>query len=362
MPAAAFSSKPTRCLMLVSDRADHSKELAHILSSLADVTTIASSDIPDAPADGIAGVVIEMDLRSSASVQTVRERLLTKTYQQLPRLFVVSNALHHGAMQAWALGATDTIARPFDARGIQQRISAAFPDAAPDTASSRALNKGVAAAELVMTKIFDRMPRGIPLNFNDLMQAENHIIKAIKRSSLRDWLAVVGRHHDSTYRHCLFVTGFAVAFAQHLGMREDDQRRLTRAALLHDVGKAFVPVAILDKPGSLTDEERTVMQSHSQLGYDSLAAQGGFAPELLDVVRHHHEYLDGTGYPQGLAGDQISDIVRIVTIADIHTALVEHRPYRPAMTHQQAYATMEAMTGKLDPHLLLAFRPVVLGI
>ena len=93
----------------------------------------------------------------------------------------------------------------------------------------------------------------MPLKFSDVVEAENKILKAIKHSSLREWLTTVGCHHTDTYRHCLFVTGFAVAFAQHLGMREDDQRRLARAALLHDVGKAFIPVAILDKPGPLTD-------------------------------------------------------------------------------------------------------------
>ncbi len=93
-----------------------------------------------------------------------------------------------------------------------------------------------------MVKIFEKLPAGIPLAFNDIMRAENQILKAIKHSSLREWLTAVGRHHSDTYRHCLFVTGFAVAFAQHLGMRDDDQRRLARAALLHDVGKAFIPV------------------------------------------------------------------------------------------------------------------------
>ena len=101
-----------------------------------------------------------------------------------------------------------------------------------------------------MVKIFEKLPAGIPLKFSDIVEAENKILKAIKHSSLREWLTTVGRHHTDSYRHCLFVTGFAVAFAQHLGMREDDQRRLARAALLHDVGKAFIPVAILDKPGS----------------------------------------------------------------------------------------------------------------
>ena len=100
--------------------------------------------------------------------------------------------------------------------------------------------------------MFEQLPAGIPLQFNDIVAAETKILKAIKHSSLREWLTTVGCHHVDTYRHCLFVTGFSVAFAQHLGMCEDDQRRLARAALLHDVGKAFIPVDILDKPDALT--------------------------------------------------------------------------------------------------------------
>ncbi|MFX9673038.1 HD domain-containing phosphohydrolase, partial [Acinetobacter baumannii] len=76
--------------------------------------------------------------------------------------------------------------------------------------------------------------------------------------------------------HTLHVTGYAVAFAHHLGMREDDQRRLTRAALLHDVGKAFIPVPILEKIGRLTDEENAILAQHSQLGYNALKEQRGF--------------------------------------------------------------------------------------
>jgi putative nucleotidyltransferase with HDIG domain len=212
-----------------------------------------------------------------------------------------------------------------------------------------------------MVKIFEKLPAGIPLTFDDIVEAETRILKAIKHSSLREWLTTVGCHHTDSYRHCLFVTGFAVAFAQHLGMREDDQRRLARAALLHDVGKAFVPVAILDKPGKLTEEEMSLVRKHPRLGYDALAAQGGFPPEMLDVVLHHHELLDGSGYPNGLRGDQISDIVRLTTIVDIHAALVEKRAYRLPFAHAKAFAIMEQMDGKLDRHLLQAFRPVALG-
>ena len=100
------------------------------------------------------------------------------------------------------------------------------------------------------------------------------------------------------------------------------------------------------------------IRQHPRRGYEALAAQDGFPPEMLDVVLHHHEFLDGTGYPHGLAGDQISDIVRVITIVDIYAALVEKRAYRLEYTHARAFSMMEDMVGQLDQHLLQAFRPV----
>ena len=363
MSAQADPSASKRRLLLASDNTDQSRELASILKSVSEVDTVSTSDLPDTPADQISGIVVDINLRSAESVQRVRNKLRGQAYRAMPRLFVLADALHHGSMQAWALGATDTISRPFDAQGILQRIQAAFPDSHgyDETDRGKALNRGVAAAHEVMVKIFNKLPAGVPLKFSDIVEAENKILKAMKHASLRQWLTAVGCHHKDSYRHSLFVTGFAVAFAQHMGMREDDQRRLTRAALLHDVGKAFVPVAILDKPGKLTEEEMAEVRKHPRLGYDALAAQGGFPPEMLDVVLHHHEFLDGSGYPDGLRGDRISDIVRLTTIVDIYSALVEARAYRVPFTHAKAFAIMEQMKDKLDPHLLQAFRPVTLG-
>src|ERR1700691_2030513 len=363
MTALANNSPSGRRLLLASHRSDQSRELAGILQTVSQVDTIPTSEIPDTPAPDLAGIVVDINLRSAESVQLVRRKLRAEAYRAMPRLFVLADALHHGSMQAWALGATDTISRPFDAQGILQRIRSAFPDTNGYDATDRgkALNRGVAAAYEVIVKIFQKLPAGVPLAFDDIVQAENKILKAIKHSSLREWLTVVGCHHTDSFRHCLFVTGFAVAFAQHLGMREDDQRRLARAALLHDVGKAYVPVAILDKPGKLTEEEMNEIRNHPRLGHDVLAAQGGFPPEMLDVVLHHHEFLDGAGYPDGLSGNQISDIVRLTTIVDIYAALVEKRAYRIEHTHARAFSIMEEMVGQLDQHLLQAFRPVVLA-
>ncbi len=360
MTASAISTK--RRLLFASDDSHQSSELADILQTVGDVDTISTAEIPDRPA-GVSGIVVDINLRAPESVQRVRNKLRSEAYRSIPRLFVLADALHHGSMQAWALGATDTISRPFDAQAILQRVRSAFPDSNvyDTTDRGKTLNRGVEAAHAVMVKIFQKLPLGVPLKFEDIVAAENRILKAIKHSSLREWLTAVGCHHTDTYRHCLFVTGFAVAFAQHLGMREDDQRRLTRAALLHDVGKAFIPVAILDKQASLTDQEMDEVRKHPSRGYDALSEQGGFPPEMLDVVLHHHELLDGSGYPNGLRGAEVSDIVRLTTIVDIYAALVEKRTYRMPFTHTRAFGIMEQMGDKLDQPLLQAFRPVAMG-
>src|SRR6266852_7246681 len=154
MTSSDNQTSPKRRLLLASDRGDQSSELADILQSVGEVDTISTSDIPDAPAGDLSGIVVDINLRSPESVQQVRNKLRGEAYRTMPRLFVLADALHHGSMQAWALGATDTISRPFDAEGILQRIHAAFPDSIRfyATDSGQALNRGVEAAHAVIVK------------------------------------------------------------------------------------------------------------------------------------------------------------------------------------------------------------------
>src|SRR2546427_6980811 len=162
MTASTNKTSPKRRLLLASDRTDHSSELATILQSVGEVETVATSEIPDKP-QRLSGVVVDINLRSPESVQMVRNKLRSEAYREMPRLFVLADALHHGAMQAWALGATDTIARPFDAQGILQRIRAAFPDSDgyDETDRGKVLNRGVEAAHAGMVKIFGKLPAGV---------------------------------------------------------------------------------------------------------------------------------------------------------------------------------------------------------
>ena len=148
----------------------------------------------------------------------------------------------------------------------------------------------------------------------------------------------------------------AVAFGQQIGLSRADRQRLSTAGMLHDIGKARIPLAILEKPGPLTADEVAVMRNHPQYGYDALRASSSVAAEMLDAVVHHHELLDGSGYPHGLRGAAIADLTRIMTISDIFGALIERRSYKPPLSGAAAYRVLLDMGAKLDEALVRAFK------
>jgi HD-GYP domain-containing protein (c-di-GMP phosphodiesterase class II) len=172
---------------------------------------------------------------------------------------------------------------------------------------------------------------------------------------------VIDAKSPFTAGHSARVADYAVRLGERLGVLPTRLRRLRRAATLHDIGKARIPLAILDKPGRLDPEEEEIIKRHPAIGYDLLKGVRDVSAEILDGVRHHHEYLDGSGYPDGLSGSQISDLVRLLTISDIFAALVEARPYKPPMPRQDAYQILCGMEGKLEGALVRAFRKVALA-
>ena len=213
---------------------------------------------------------------------------------------------------------------------------------------------GAAAAHDGLESIFSAC-RGDALDASKVTTASAAVVDEIESKGLSSWIDIVRKHHSQTYQHCLIVTGVAAAFGQHLGLAMTDRNRLSFAGMLHDVGKAMVPVAILEKPGALDADEMAIMKKHPEYGIEALKSGVDLQPEMIDIVVHHHEYLDGSGYPHGLHAHEIADLVRITTIVDVYSALIEHRAYRPAMPSQKAYDILREMGPKLDQDLVRAF-------
>lgn len=235
-------------------------------------------------------------------------------------------------------------------------IRSTLPQATP--AMSLTPVQNIEQARLQFGAIFGAAARGEVVSRTSVDDTTASVMTAIADGGIRQWLEVVWMYDDTTYQHCLLVTGLAAEFAASLRFARNDQQHLVRGALLHDLGKAKIPLAILNKPGALTSEEVAVMRAHARIGYELLRGQGGYEPELLEVVLRHHELLDGSGYPDGLVGSQINDLVRLVTICDIYAALIERRPYRQVMEPAQAFKILQEMEGKLEGALVRAFAQV----
>ena len=133
-----------------------------------------------------------------------------------------------------------------------------------------------------------------------------------------------------TEGHCERLAHYAVALGEHLDLPEDDMAALRRGAFLHDLGKIAIPDAVLFKPGPLTEAEAAIMRTHPVVG-DRLCGDLRALAPVRPIVRHHHERLDGSGYPDGLAGDDVPLLAQIVAVVDVFDALVTDRPYRRAM-------------------------------
>jgi putative two-component system response regulator len=163
-----------------------------------------------------------------------------------------------------------------------------------------------------------------------------------------------------TEGHCDRLSVYAVALGESLGLNEELKIALRRGGVVHDVGKVAVPEQILLKPGPLTPEERTIMQMHPVVGERICAPLKSFR-NVLPIIRHHHEKLDGSGYPDGLKGDDIPLTARIISTVDVFDALTTDRPYRKALTQEQAFELMraEAKRGWWDPGLVHALESIL---
>jgi cyclic di-GMP phosphodiesterase len=165
-----------------------------------------------------------------------------------------------------------------------------------------------------------------------------------------------------TVGHCDRLSVYAEAMGRHIGLSADFQIALRRGGIVHDLGKVAVPENILRKPGKLTPEERKIMEEHPVVGERICAPLKSFR-NVLPIIRHHHEKLDGTGYPDGLKGNAIPLTARILSTVDIYDALTTDRPYRKAFSRQQALATLyeEVARGWWDRDLVKQLELVLDG-
>jgi len=168
-------------------------------------------------------------------------------------------------------------------------------------------------------------------------------------------LARLKTQDDYSYMHSVAVCALMVALGREVGLSETQCREAGLAGLLHDLGKASMPLEILNKPGKLTDAEFDVMRSHPLRGHEMLAEARAVGEGVLDVCLHHHEKMDGSGYPHHLAGEQISHLARMGAVCDVYDAVTSNRPYKAGWDPAESIARMASWKGHFDPAMFQAF-------
>ncbi|MEH3102109.1 HD-GYP domain-containing protein [Sphingomonas adhaesiva] len=207
-----------------------------------------------------------------------------------------------------------------------------------------------------VSRMFAEVRMGNAVDAADVSPLVDEIAESVARDATAMLKVTRLKNKDEyTYLHSVAVCALMINFARRLNLPEDEVRDLGMAGLLHDIGKMSVPSALLDKPGALEPGERSVVQSHPVKGHQLLSESENISAAVLDVCLHHHERVDGTGYPERLTGEQLSLHARMSAICDVYDAVTSNRPYKRPWSPSEALARMRSWEGHFDPALFAIF-------
>ncbi|WP_397533595.1 HD-GYP domain-containing protein [Roseateles sp.] len=251
---------------------------------------------------------------------------------------------------------------PATVAAVAAVVSPASPAPAQPEARVAAGEEMQRAAQLVnrsreaVVKLFGEARLGKAIDAEACLPLVEDVASSVARNpSALISLARLKTKDDYTYMHSVAVCALMVSLGRQMGLSETQAREAGLAGLLHDVGKMAMPMEVLNKPGALTDDEFAVMRSHPMRGFEMLK-EGAAVPEsALDVCLHHHEKMDGSGYPNKLKGDQISLLSRMGAVCDVYDAITSNRPYKTAWDAAGSIQRMSQWAGHFDPAIFKAF-------
>lgn len=235
-------------------------------------------------------------------------------YNLLPIILLTSLGSPDDIVQGMELGATDYVTKPFNATELKARVNAA----------------------VAQKRLTDRLD-----------DTESVLFSLARMVEARD---------ENTGDHCDRLAHMSVVFGEELGLSYEQLEALRRGGVLHDIGKLGIPDSILLKKGELTDEEWAIMKHHTSIGA-SLCAPLRTMTQTVDIIRHHHERWDGSGYPEGLKGEEIPLLARVFQVVDIYDALSSERPYKAAFPPEKVKQILmeETSKGYWDPEIVSKF-------
>ncbi len=251
------------------------------------------------------------------------------------------------------------ISHPSTTKPLEQSETSKTSDAPTEVPMEQELDRAIA--------VYDQSKQAIRSMFDDIrmgksvtIETATSMVSAISESVMSNSSALISivrlkTADEYTYMHSVAVCALMIALAKACGYDQKACKEVGLAGLLHDIGKVTIPNAIINKAGALTEEEFRIMRTHPQRGYDILKTQYQVSEAILDVCLHHHERIDGQGYPNKLVGDQISQLTKMASICDVYDAVTSTRPYKAGWNPSKALKEMAKWDGHFDNKLFQTF-------
>ena len=352
----------SRQVTIVHDNRTHDTSFVELVQRYHDISLVDVASLNEEDFKRSLLVIIQVNLTDPEILRPLKEKMLMPERKNIPILFLLDHFNRREIVQSNILGATDYIAYPCPDSNFIEIMADLINNVVEQ--SWKKLSKIQESALKISLKAventFANAAGGLEIAQDEVKNSCDLIIEATAKDGLSDWMNAIRQHHNYTYRHSMMVCGYLTSFGMLLGVKKSDLKLLAMGGMMHDIGKAMIPLEILDKPAKLTSFEWRVMKEHPKHSRIILGI-GNWDDEMIDIATHHHERLDGDGYPDGLQGSKVSDLARMTAIADMFSGLVDKRSYKPSMSAGNAIEIMMNTHGQLDIPLVKVFRSVVLS-
>ncbi len=340
--------------ILIADDDDLVRTAVEKILTLFDYEVMAvcsGQEVLDQVSDEIDVIVLDINMPDMNGFQTLEK--LNETNLDIPVLFLTGAGSMDYALKAMNLGAYDFLTKPINdiglfkikiERALEKRLYVRHEKMYREDLESKVQEKTRELAEK-----------------NILLEQYSNSLEAATVQIMTSLQTAIEEKDEYTGGHTLRVTEYSMRLGQALDLPPEEMLILRRAAQFHDLGKLVIDLSCIQKAGSLTREEWELIKKHPEIGANIIEPLA-FMERERHIIRHHHERLDGTGYPDGIGGSDLDQLTRIITIADSYDAMTSMRNYRRNLTDEEAAAELRRCAGKqYDPELVEIFSRVVLS-
>ena len=351
-------------LYAVSENAEYLAQLEHATRSFYQTKSFCSPDeaLGEISRSSPCTLIVDSALGGMTGTELVNRVREAEGGAELPIVFTALSSEREMARELESFSGVKTLEKPYRKTELLGVISGQVNSAVEasweniEPVQKSALKQTLES----FNSLADLISEGSPVEYSDVSGNCEPLLEAVKNQNFKDILKGIQGHDNYSYVHSMRVATLLSLFGDAIGIKGDEHMTLTAGGLLHDVGKMVIPHEVLNKAGKLDESEFAVMKSHVTHTLDYLGKTETLPKGVMIIAGQHHEKIDGSGYPLGLAGSDLNQLARMATIIDIFSALTDRRVYKPPMEPEKALSIMNDMKGHIDMGFLAIFKEMLL--